>query len=348
MHKKAVSIYTIAEEAGVSPSTVSRVLTGSARVRGDKKERIQSLIEKYNFKPNALARGLINVETKVIGVMVSDIRNPFYARIFVECEKAAYEKGYMLILCNSLGSNDRELSHLEKLVSQRVDAIIQIGGKVDELVSDPSYVEHVNRIANSIPLLITGKLDGADCYQVNIDEGRSMELLLEYLIGLGHEEIALMGGRNDVKSTIEKRFRYRQLLQRHHIDVKEEYIVDSDSYDTEGGYSCMKKFLDLEIPPPTAIIAINDFTCMGIMRSLKVKGLRVPEDVSLVSFDNTYIAETSLPRLTSVGHDYHQFGEALIETAVRAIRHENPQRMTYVGSELIVRESSRRFTGTLS
>lgn len=209
-------------------------------------------------------------------------------------------------------------------------------------------MEHVNRIANSTPLLITGKLDGADCYQVNIDEGQSMEILLEYLIDLGHEEIALMGGRNDVKSTIEKRYRYRQLLQKHHIEVKDEYIAESDSYDTEGGYSCMKEFLGRRIPLPTAIIAINDFTCMGIMRCLMEEGYRIPEDVSLVSFDNTYIAETSLPQLTSVGHDYRQFGETLIETAMGAIRHGNPQRMTLVGSELIVRESSRRRPGSSS
>ena len=162
MEKGTISIYTIAREAGVSPATVSRVLNGSAKVSEEKRIRVQSLIEKYSFTPNALARGLSNVETKVIGLMVSDIRNPFYATLVVECEKAANERGYLMMLCNSLGSNEMELYYLEKFNSQQVDAVIQIGGKVDELISDTGYVEHVNKIASSMPVLINGKLDGAD------------------------------------------------------------------------------------------------------------------------------------------------------------------------------------------
>ena len=210
MEKETISIYTIAKEAGVSPATVSRVLTGNAKVSEEKKSKVEALIRKYDFRPNALARGLSSVETKMIGLMVSDIRNPFYATMAVECEKAANENGYLLLLCNSLGSNEMEVSYLEKFSGQRVDAIIQIGGKVDELVSDTSYVENINRVANTTPILITGKLDGADCYQVNIDEGQSMELLMQFLIENGHQDIALMGGRDNVKSTLDKRLRYRR------------------------------------------------------------------------------------------------------------------------------------------
>lgn len=342
MEKETISIYTIAKEAEVSPATVSRVLTGSARVSEEKKKKVEELIQKYNFQPNALARGLSNIETKIIGVLVSDIRNPFYATMAVECERFANANGYMLMLCNSLGSNSKEFSHMEKLASQQVDAIIQIGGKVDEVVSDEAYVEAVNKIANRIPVLITGKLDGADCYQVNIDEGQSMEILLEYLVGKGHKDIALVGGRADVKSTMDKRFRYRQIMSKHGLQIRDDYIVPANTYDIEGGYEAMKGFLKKEIPLPSAIIAINDFTAVGIMKLIKEHGLKIPEDISVASFDNTYMSEGCEPSLTSVGYDYKAFGEKLIQTAITAIRKEDTPRIQLIKSSLFIRESCKK------
>ena len=341
MEKGTISIYTIAREAGVSPATVSRVLNGSAKVSEEKRIRVQSLIEKYSFTPNALARGLSNVETKVIGLMVSDIRNPFYATLVVECEKAANERGYLMMLCNSIGSNEMELYYLEKFNSQQVDAVIQIGGKVDELISDTGYVEHVNKIASSMPVLINGKLDGADCYQVNIDEGQAMELLISFLIRNGHRDIALLGGRDNVKSTVDKRLRYRQMLWKYGIPVNEEYIIDGDSYDIESGSEAMRQFIREDHPMPTVIIAINDFTAVGVVRTLREAGYQIPEDISVVSFDNTYIAETCMPRLTCVGYDYRMFGHLLIDTAVRAIRKEEPPRVQMVKSRLVIRDSCK-------
>ena len=341
MEKGTISIYTIAREAGVSPATVSRVLNGSAKVSEEKRIRVQSLIEKYSFTPNALARGLSNVETKVIGLMVSDIRNPFYATLVVECEKAANERGYLMMLCNSLGSNEMELYYLEKFNSQQVDAVIQIGGKVDELISDTGYVEHVNKIASSMPVLINGKLDGADCYQVNIDEGQAMELLISFLIRNGHRDIALLGGRDNVKSTVDKRLRYRQMLWKYGIPVNEEYIIDGDSYDIESGSEAMRQFIREDHPMPTVIIAINDFTAVGVVRTLREAGYQIPEDISVVSFDNTYIAETCMPRLTCVGYDYRMFGRLLVDTAVCAIHGEEPPRVQMVKSRLVIRDSCK-------
>ncbi len=342
LEKETISIYTIAKEANVSPATVSRVLTGNAKVSEEKKLKVKELIKRYDFRPNALARGLSSVQTKVIGLMVSDIRNPFYATMAVECEKAANESGYLLMLCNSLGSNEMELSYLEKFYGQRVDAIIQIGGKVDELISDTDYVENINKIANTTPVIITGKLDGADCYQVNIDEGQSMELLMQFLIENGHRDIALVGGRDNVKSTLDKRLRYRQMLRKYGIPVREEYIVDGHSYDIESGSNAIQRFIGEDHIMPGAIIAINDFTAVGIIRALREQGYKIPEDISVVSFDNTYIAETCMPRLTCVGYDYKLFGKLLIETAIKVIHKEEPSRVQMVKSRLIIRDSCKQ------
>lgn len=340
MKMKTITIYDIAKEAGVSPATVSRVLTNNAKVSQEKKEKVEKLIKKYKFKPNALARGLSDTKTKTIGVIAADIRNPFYASLFVECEKVANARGYTLLLCNSLGENAIEDNHLEKLYEKRVDAIIQIGGRVDELVSDKNYVEHVNRISNSIPVIITGKLDGSDCYQVNIDEQQSMQILMDYLIGIGHENIALVGGRKNVKSTNDKQLRYIQMLNKHALAFNEKFLVEGLNYDDESGYRCMNQLFEQE-QIPTVIIAINDFTAMGVVRSITEHGMSIPEDLSVASFDNTFISQVCIPKLTTVGYDYQLFGEKLIDVAIKAINKEHPSRVELIKSELIIRDSCK-------
>lgn len=342
MGKDSINIYAIAKEAGVSPATVSRVLTKSARVSKEKRDRVQALIDKYNFKPNILARRLSNTESKTIGILSSDIRNPFYASLFVECEKAANARGYTVLLCNSLGKNELEDSHLEGLFEQKVDAIIQTGGRVDELVSDEEYVEHVNRITDSIPVIITGKLEGSECYQVNIDQEYAMEILMEYLIGLGHKEIALVGGRKNVKSTYDKQLRYRQLLKKHGIKFNRNWIVECESYDIQGGYECMNKLFASNKKLPSALIAINDFTAIGIMHSIREHGLEIPKDISVASFDNTFVSEVATPKLTTVAYDYKLFGETLIEVAIDAIQKKDSPKIKLIKSELIIRDSCKK------
>ncbi|WP_167954934.1 LacI family DNA-binding transcriptional regulator [Anaerosporobacter faecicola] len=339
--KRVVTIYDVAKEANVSVATVSRVLTHNARVSAEKKKRVEQAIDKYNYHPNALARGLSETKSKTIGIIISDVRNPFYASLFVECESKAYEMGYMLLLCNSLGNNQLEDMHLEKLVSQRVDAIIQIGGRVDELVACPEYVDHINRIANTTPVVITGRLEGADCYQVNIDEASAMECIMEYLIELGHTKIAFLGGRMDVKGTVDKRSKYRQMLMRYGLPYRSEYVLDSEFYDNADGYLCMQKILQLS-ERPTAIIAINDFTASGIMKSIAENNMNVPEDFSLASFDNTFLTDVMIPQLTSVGYDYQKFGDEIMNVAIQAINSEPVPQITIVNPKLVVRNSCRR------
>ncbi len=330
---KSITIYDIAKEAGVSPATVSRVLTNSARVRPEKKQKIQELIEKYNFTPNAMARGLSDTRSRVIGIIAADVRNPFYSEVFVACELAARRLGYTVLLCNSLGEAGLERQQLEKLQEQRVDAVIQMGGRVDDLVSNLEYVELVNAMPERIPMVINGKLDGTQCFQVQIDARKTMDLLMEHLIGLGHREIALVGGRADVLSTFEKIQRYKQLLKQNQIPFRPELVQDA------GAYAEMNRMLDAGIVP-TAVIAINDYSAAGIARSLTEHGYRIPEDISLVSYDNTYIAEMLIPKLTSIDYDYGNLGRKLVETAIGALEGKEIPKLQMLEPTLVVRESS--------
>lgn len=336
---KAITIYDIAKEAGVSASTVSRVLTNSANVRKEKKEKVLALIEKYNFKPNALAKGLADTKTRTIGVLAADIRNPYYASLFVACENAARAVNYTVVLCNSLGEMTKEIELLGKLQEQKVDAIIQFGGRVDDLVSNEEYVELINQVMTTTPVVVTGKLDGTRCHAVRIDSMKAMELLMEHLLKLGHKRIALVGGRKDVLATFEKLQRYKQILREYMIEYDPQLVSEDSSYDFEGGYRDMNRMLDKGIRP-TAVIAINDFCAMGIMKSLAEYHLRIPEDISVVSYDNTYMAEMAMPRLTSIDYNYEEYGRKLIDTATAMIEGRKIGQLRMVTPTLVVRDSS--------
>ncbi|MBR4668393.1 MAG: LacI family DNA-binding transcriptional regulator [Butyrivibrio sp.] len=335
---KTITIYDIAEEAGVSASTVSRVLNGSASVRKEKKDRILKLIEKYNFKPNALAKGLSDTETKTIGIIVADVRNPYYSALFVACEMAAEKAGYSVGLLNSLNKIERESHSLDLFIQQRVDAIIQMGGRVDDLITDDSYAKKVRSVCGSTPVIVTGKLDKTPVYSVVIDEAAGMNLAMEHLISQGHEKIAMVGGNMGVASTFYKYQRYQENLRIHGIPERGEYVVNS-SYDPESGYEAMNKIFELS-DIPTAVIAINDFAASGIIRSIREHGLSIPEDISIVSFDNTYIADVTLPKLTSVDYDYKNYGKLLISTAIAAANGKACKTAQMVEPKLVIRESS--------
>lgn len=337
---KAITIYDIAKEAGVSPATVSRVLTNSAKVRPEKREKVEALITKYNFKPNALAKGLADTKTKMIGVLAADIRNPYYAALFVACEQSAREAGYTVVLYNSLGKTENEVELLGKLQEQKVDAIIQLGGRVDDLVSSIEYVELINDIMSTIPVIVTGKLDGTRCHVVRIDSMKAVELLMEHLLGLGHQKIAMVGGRQDVLATFEKSQMYKQILRENKIPYDPGLVLDDGgSYDFETGYRQMNEMLSRRTDM-TAVIAVNDFTAMGVMKSLKEHGIRIPQDISVVSYDNTYMAEMVVPPLTSIDYNYEEFGRKLIDTSIAMIEGRKKDTLRMVMPSLVIRESS--------
>lgn len=336
---KKTTIYDIAKEAGVSPATVSRVLTNSAGVKADKRVVVQSIIEKYNFRPNALARSLSETRRKVIGIIMADVRNPFYAKLFVACEQAARKLGYSLLLENSLGQQEIEEAQLVLMEEQRVDAVILVGGSVDELYSDEGFVEKVNLVCNSIPVILTGKLDGTSCYQVRINAIQTMDLVMEHLLSLGHRKIALIGGLDRVAASYEKRKRYKQILAKYQIPCVPEFYETTGNYDYETGYQLTEKLLQSG-RIPTAVIGVNDSASVGVVNCLHAHGLRIPEDISVVSYDNTEICKMVTPMLTSIDYNYDLYAETLIRT-VDGIYHSTPlPQLQLIAPTLVVRASS--------
>lgn len=343
IQKDRVNIYKIASEAGVSPATVSRVMSNNARVSKEKRERVEEVIKKYDFKPSMLARSLSTAKTNTIGLIIADISSPFYATVAAECERIADERGYMLLILSSLSNSEKEKRQLMKLYEQQVGAILIVGGHIDHRTSDIEYVELINRVNSIIPIVATGKLPGAQNLQVQLDEYGSMRLAMEYLFSLGHERIALVGGRYDAQSTYDKCQCYRKMLEAHGIPFREDYELASEDYSNSDGYCCMKKLLKVD-ERPTAVIGINDYTASGIIRAMHQANLRVPEDISLIAFDNTFLANAMTPPLTAVSADYAEFASALLDTAIGAAEGVPQLPVQTIKVSLKERSSCRRLT----
>ncbi len=336
---KNITIRDIAREAGVSISTVSRVLTGSAKVKEEKKKEILRIIEKYDFQPNLLARSLIQTQTMQIGFIIADICNPYYSAVFASCEKSANARGYTLLMMDSFSEQKKEIELLEKLERHQVDAIIMLGGSVDSNQPQITFKEKIRSVNSRIPVIVAGNMEGLDCPRVEINGERSIKKVMSYLNSCGYKKIAFAGGKNDVAFTAWRREVFKSELAHYSLPYYKEFDQPSD-YDVEGGYRAAKEILKCQ-ELPDAIIAINDFAAVGILNSLAEHNLKVPEDIGLVSFDNTYITTLLTPHLTSVDYNYDSFGEQIISLAIDRIEGKETPDITYIESEIVIRNSCR-------
>jgi DNA-binding LacI/PurR family transcriptional regulator len=339
--KKDITIYDIAKEAGVSTATVSRILSNTAGVRQDTRARVQAIVDKYNFKPSAIARGLSETHSKVIGMLCPDVRNAYYANIFIECERQAFEKGYTLVLNNTFATESLEVAFIEKLIEQRVESLIVCGGLADWRPLPPLYRETLCRFARRIPVVVAGKMDMEECYQVRIDHEEGMRTTVRHLATLGHRRIAFLHGYSYIYQTQDKLAAFLRTLEEEGLDRRAEYIVDAGEFDEQGGLIGMKRLLSLA-EPPTAVIATNDLMAAGALQAILRLGYSVPGDFSIVGFDDSRITDLTEPHISSVHYDYSLYGQRLIDTALAAVSAKACERVCVIPTTLTVKESCRK------
>ena len=176
--RKNITIYDIAREAGVSPATVSRIITGSTSVRQEKRDKVNWLIEKYNFRPNAMARALTETRTRVIGMLLADTGNPYYNSVFAACGNEAFKRGYVTMLLNTHSRADMEESGLTKLREQRVDAIIICGGRIDLAQPDPAFMQLLETTIETTPIVVGSRSPMERIPGVAVDHKGSVDLAL--------------------------------------------------------------------------------------------------------------------------------------------------------------------------
>lgn len=345
--KKQTTIYKIAEESGVSVSTVSRVLNNSPFVSEETLEKVNNVIKKYNFKPSSLARAMTNNQTMTLGVIMPDITNPYFSSLFLVIERYALEFNYSVILSNTLygGSSHgvespfNEMKYFQNMLDKKVDGVILTGGQVDKENISAEYVEALNELNASVPVIIIGQtIENCDCLFINRNLSGGVVSAIQHLLALGNKRIGFVGGEVGVKTTTARLEAYQNTLSSLSIPYDENIVALSDYY-VKDGYSAMNRILSNPSPNPTAVLAINDMVAIGAMRAICDMGLKVPEDIAIVSLDQFLESEYLVPRLTALDQQNDYLGRLAITMLLSAISGVRETISISHTPQLIIRES---------
>jgi len=336
---RQVTVYDIAKEAKVSVATVSRVLNSTAPVRDSTRAKIEAIIQKYQFQPNAMARSLLKKETGIIGVILPDITNPFFPEVFSGAEQEGNESGHTFFLCNTIGFYDKESEFLNMMQEKRVDGILFMGGRINLKECDPSLVQEVVEHAQRIPLvLVNGDLKNSDLTRVVVDEYAGTRLAVRHLIDLGHTRIGFIGGEHHMTTTSVKIRAFRKSLKEAGLPIREEWILP-DSFSVESGRAQMDRILDLS-DRPTAVCCVNDFTAIGAIKTAVERGLHVPDDISIVGFDDIPLSHHVIPELTTISQQANDLGRTAVQVLRKLMQKEKVKKVTSLEPQLVIRQST--------
>lgn len=333
------TIVDIARKANVSIATVSRVMNGTGQVSEKTRKKVLKIIEEDHYVPNSVARSLVMKSTKIIGVIVADILNPFYAEIIRSIQDEVDKAGYSIISCNSDEDMEKEKQCIQMLMEKHVDAIILAGGRG----KGEFFNAHVHAAARQLPVVLVNEyLDGENIYSIVCNKKKGAYLGINYLLELGHRDIAMITGYEDYKPSIEKLNGYKKALKEAGIPFRKEYVTYGD-YHPDGGSNNVKELMALE-KPPTAILAANDLMAMGAVRTLYDMGYRVPEDVSVIGFDDITMNQYFLPALTSIRQEMKLQGSMAVELLNQIFKEESGiKKKQVVEPSLVVRNTCAPF-----
>lgn len=306
-----ITIKDVAAKARVSTTTVSHVINGTRYVSEDLIERVNHAIRELKYQPNALARSLRNKETGTIGMVTPDNSNPFFAEIARHIEDACFAQGYSVILCNSDQDPQKEQAYIRLLLEKQVDGIV--------FVAAAARAQSLREITErSIPMVVVDReLPGINADFVMTDHRRGGRLatmhLIERGIERGHTRIACIAGPSDVTPSWERVQGYRDALESAGL-AYEESLIRRGNFQAPSGYSAMKELLTMSAEQlPTCVFACNDLMAIGAIRAISEVGLRVPEDVAVVGYDNISLSSFTNPPLTTVAQPHREMGRLAAE-----------------------------------
>jgi DNA-binding LacI/PurR family transcriptional regulator len=328
------TIKDIAEAANVSTATVSHVINGTRPVSDEVRQRVRQAMERLNYQPNAVARGLRTKKTRFLALIIPDITNPFFTDLARGFQDASDQNDYVPVLCNTDRALERELRFLNILRQQRVDG----------LVLNPTMVtaEDLKRQlgARVAVVLIGSQIDDPDFDLVMVDNIRGGADAVQHLIDLGHRRIGLVCGPRSTSSGLQRYQGYRQALEKNNLPYKEALVAEG-SFSYEGGYSCMQRILSQQ-PLPTAVFATSDVMALGAKNASEDFGLSIPTDLSLIGFDDIPRVSMVEPKLTTIAQPRYQMGWEAAQLLIDRIEQSIPPTRQKVVMEhkLVVREST--------
>ena len=336
MSRRIATISDVAKKTGVSIKTISRVINNSPEVAEDTRKKVLKIIKTLNYRPNALARGLMTKRTKVLGVIVSDISNPYIPELVRGIADSASERGFDIILSNTDGNREKEIGCLDVLLGRRVDGLIFTS------VSLKSK-EVANLQDEGFPLILVNRLIyGINTNYVIVDSKVGARLAVEHLINLGHKRIGHIAGPEDISASIERLEGYSETLKAHNIDVDKELIKVSN-FKQEGGYNSCKELLSIK-ERPSAIFSANDLMALGAMKYISEIGLRIPDDISIVGFDDINFASLPGIELTTIIVPKYEMGYTSAKILIDEIKgNRKGVEQVVLKPELVIRKTTKPF-----
>jgi LacI family transcriptional regulator len=324
----------VAERARVSVSTVSHVLNGTRKVAGETQEAVLSAIEELSYQPNLLAKSLKTRRTFTIGLLVSDIQNSFFTSVVRGIEDVALSRGYHLFLCNTDEDAAREDEYVRELAKKRVDGLL--------VASSAPRHNHARRLrAENLPFVfVDRKVEGVDADVVSVDNREGMRLISDHLVGLGHERIGMISGPLDKASGYERYLGLQSALADLGVGL-EDSLVRFGDFRTSSGRDGTQELLRLP-SPPTALVTANNQMTLGALLAVKELGLRIPDDISVVGFDDPEWAPLTDPPLTTLAQPTYEMGVEAVKLLLDRIEGEQEGHTRRVPLEpwLVVREST--------
>lgn len=330
----AVTIKDIARVAGVSYATVSRALNNHPDIRKKTRDKIVDIAREMGYSPNAIARGLVKKNTNMVGLLVPDITNPYFPEVARGVEDHLSSAGISVFLCNTNWEEKKEMVYINALKEKRVEGLI---------VAPVNVASH-QRIKDenlNIPVVYIGSRisDAAENFVI-LDNVEASFIATEYLIELGHENIAFIGGFEDSISNRDRVSGYRKALKKHHLE-KEINMVKSSSFKRESGYAIACEFIR-EGKIPSAIVTANDIIALGAIEAFENNGYDVPGNVSVIGFDDIEFASLPKINLTTIAQPKYMMGTEAARILLSMIndqedKHKTIEKRHIVRPELIIR-----------
>ena len=328
------TINDVAQLANVSNATVSHVINKTRKVNPETIEKVQWAIDQLNYQPNAMARCLKTGNSHLIGVLNYYSIDMYFAEVLTSLEAAAYQAGYDVMLRHTEPDGENQGDAISAWINKNIDGLI-----INSPLIDDEFYELIDRV--NCPCVLMHIDD--DRFKGDIIRGNDMqasEEAVKYLIHLGHERIACISGIAYPYHTASyRRMGYEKALKEAGFLVREEYIIHTDYYIDEG-YDAFKTLMALP-EPPTAIFTYYDLLAVGALRAASDMGIRVPEDVSIMGYDDILLAKYTTPRLTSIDQNKQRIGEMAIQLIIDRIQDNSlPPRHIVLPMNLVVREST--------
>jgi LacI family transcriptional regulator len=336
-----VSIIDVAKKADVSITTVSRVLNGSSHPVSEKtRSQVLQAAEALSFSPNALAQAMVTGATHIVGVIIGDAMDPYFATIVRGVEDVARQHGYLVIVCNSDRMPEIELQYLHTLGSYRVDGVIFAGGGL----TDDDYRGQVGQSLEAFysrgAVCVSLARHWNSSFSVLVDNEQVVRDAMDYLIELGHRSIAYISGPELLTTTQLRLAGYKSALEAHGIAVRPELILDGD-YNYESGLRAAQAIGALS-DKPTAVLASNDMMGIGCLVGLRELGFRIPQNISVVGIDDIALAQIVDPPLTTMALPLYELGARGMESLIKLRTRElaSQEDAVTLPHRLVIRKSS--------